>query len=166
VVELPLVIQVVGSSGSGKTLVVEHCVRRLTLRGLRVGVVKHSHHTPDLRGKDSARFSSAGASVVVFSGPVSFVVFRSESEESLRALPVDVVLVEGYSTRRLGSHRYEISAPAQAPGIVSKILRVCPRTTRAATVVLDGRRSRADPQWEFVVNLMRVRGVREVRSGR
>jgi molybdopterin-guanine dinucleotide biosynthesis protein MobB len=164
VVDRPLLIQVVGHSGSGKTLVVERCVRRLVARGLTVGVVKHSHHSPDLRGKDSARFSVAGAHVVLFSGPVSFLTFHGASEELVRALPVDVALVEGFSRRSFGSRRFTIRSPAEVARLVNRIVRVAPRPPKPSTIILDGRRKGADPLWRLVANVMALRGVREVRT--
>ena len=54
---------VVGWSGSGKTTLLEYLVARLAARGLRINVIKHSHHDVLLEPphKDSARFRMAGA---------------------------------------------------------------------------------------------------------
>jgi molybdopterin-guanine dinucleotide biosynthesis adapter protein len=165
VADRPLLIQVLGDSGSGKTLVVARCVRRLVSRGYSVAVVKHSHHTPDLRGKDSARFSAAGARLVLFAGPTSFLTFRGVTVELIRSLPVDVVLVEGYSRRSFGPLRFSIRAPSEAPGLVRRILeRVPERRDRPRALLVDGRRTRSDPVWRFVANVMAHRGVRELRS--
>jgi len=160
----PLVIQVVGDSGSGKTLVVERSVRRLRARGLSVAVVKHSHHSPDLRGKDSDRFTRAGARVVLFAGPASFVTFRGNPQLLVGTLPVDVVLVEGYSRRSFGPLRFRIRRSSEVPRLVARILQVSPRAPRSTTLVLDGRRKRTDLWWRFVANLMEARGVLEVRK--
>ncbi len=160
----PLLIQVVGDSASGKTLVVERCVRRLAARGLAVAVAKHSHHAPDLRGPSPSRAAHAGARVVVFDGRRSFLTFRGTPLPWLRCLPVDVVLVEGYSRHRFGSSRYTIRSPSEAPALVRRILAEAPVRTQVATVVLDGKRTRADPAWQFVANLMASRHVREVRA--
>jgi molybdopterin-guanine dinucleotide biosynthesis protein MobB len=159
----PRVIQVVGTSGSGKTLVVERCVRRLAARGLRVAVVKHSHHSPDLEGKDTARYTAAGAHAVLFASRGSFLAFRGSPERLVRLLPVDVVLVEGYSQRTFGGPRLRITAPMEAARVVRRILKIAPRRRSRASVVLDGRRRSADPLWRLVLNVMAERRVREVR---
>jgi molybdopterin-guanine dinucleotide biosynthesis protein B len=59
----PVVLAVVGWSGSGKTTLLEFLVAQLAARGLRVNVVKHSHHDIELEPphKDSARLRMAGA---------------------------------------------------------------------------------------------------------
>jgi len=162
----PLLIQVVGESGSGKTLVVERCVRRLLLRGLTVAVVKHSHHAPDLRGKDTSRFTRAGAQLVLFEGTESFLTFRGAAPDLIRSLPADVVLIEGYSHRTFGPYRFTVRSPREASEIVEQVVRAAPRRPRSATIRLDGRSKRVDPLWRLVGNLMAVRQVREIRSGR
>jgi len=67
----PLVIGVVGQSGSGKTTVIVDVVRRLAQDGIRVAAVKHAAHGFDLdrEGSDSARVAGAGAALVVLAGP-------------------------------------------------------------------------------------------------
>ncbi len=65
------VVGFVGASGSGKTTLVEGVVRELKAQGLRVSAVKHAKHgfSMDTPGKDSARYTAAGAfEVVVASG--------------------------------------------------------------------------------------------------
>jgi molybdopterin-guanine dinucleotide biosynthesis protein MobB len=128
-----------------------------------VAVVKHSHHTPDLEGKDTARYRGAGAEIVLFASSESFLEFRGSAESLVRVLPVDVVLVEGYSRRTFGGVRIRIRRPEQAPGVVARILKTAPRRPAAASVLLDGRRRSADPIWRLVVNVMEERLVREVR---
>lgn len=55
------VVRVVGRSGSGKTTAIESAIARLSVRGIRVLVVKSTHHYPDVPGKDSWRFLESGA---------------------------------------------------------------------------------------------------------
>ena len=65
------VVGFAGFSGSGKTTLVEQLIPALRLRGLRVSVVKHAHHSFDIDhpGKDTFRHREAGAfEVVVASG--------------------------------------------------------------------------------------------------
>lgn len=86
-----------------------------------MAVVKHSHHSPDLRGKDSARFVSAGAEFVLFSSRVSFLVFPGEDPDLVRRLPIDVILVEGYSRRRWPGLRFHLRHPGEVAQVVAAI---------------------------------------------
>src|SRR3990172_11152857 len=105
----PLIVSVVGTSGSGKTTTIEHLIASLTRLGFRVGVAKHIHRegfTMDTKGKDTWRHARAGASVVVGVSPNEFAIIKrtpSESEfknvaEALRAQELDLALLEGFST--------------------------------------------------------------------
>ena len=59
-------ICIVGWADSGKTTLIEGLLRQLTAQGMRVGVIKHTHHPlpEDEAGKDTARFQAAGAATV------------------------------------------------------------------------------------------------------
>jgi molybdopterin-guanine dinucleotide biosynthesis protein B len=100
------VLGVVGWSGSGKTTLLEYLVGALAAEGLRVNVIKHSHHDIVLEPphKDSARLRTAGAAEVMIASPYRFAIqheLRGAPEPSLDALlarlaPADLTLVEGY----------------------------------------------------------------------
>lgn len=100
------VVGVVGWSGSGKTQLLEYLVQRLVARGLRINVIKHSHHDIVLEPphKDSARLRMAGASQVMIASPYRVAVIeelRGAAEptlgQQLAAMqPADLTLVEGY----------------------------------------------------------------------
>jgi molybdopterin-guanine dinucleotide biosynthesis protein B len=104
------VVKVVGPSGSGKTTAIVEAVRRLKAMGLRVAVLKHTHHDIDTPGKDSWRFLEEGgadASIVVKGGGERVAVFaRMPVEDVLRLLSLsfDVVLVEGFRGSGLPAH--------------------------------------------------------------
>ncbi|NHZ63959.1 molybdopterin-guanine dinucleotide biosynthesis protein B [Massilia genomosp. 1] len=97
---------VIGCSGSGKTTLLETLVRQLAADGLRINVVKHSHHDVMLEPphKDSARLRMAGAAQVMIASPFRVAVIRElrgEPEptlaEQLALLgQADLTLVEGY----------------------------------------------------------------------
>ena len=72
------VIGVVGRSGSGKTTLLETVVAALAGRGLKVNVIKHSHHDLELEPprKDSARMRMAGAAEVMVASPYRFAIVR------------------------------------------------------------------------------------------
>jgi molybdopterin-guanine dinucleotide biosynthesis protein B len=100
------VLGVVGWSGSGKTTLLEYLVGQLAAEGVRVNVIKHSHHDIVLEPphKDSARLRTAGAAEVMIASPYRFAIqheLRGAPEPSLeehlaRLAPADLTLVEGY----------------------------------------------------------------------
>jgi molybdopterin-guanine dinucleotide biosynthesis protein B len=96
----------VGHSGAGKTTLIEKLLRELKLRGLRVGTIKHAHHTVhlDTPGKDSWRYTQAGAevSMLVTGDGVQLVATGVVEREPWQLAQrfsgdVDLVLAEGFS---------------------------------------------------------------------
>jgi molybdopterin-guanine dinucleotide biosynthesis protein B len=117
---VPLVLAVVGWSGSGKTTLLAWLIAELAARGLRVNVVKHSHHDIELEPphKDSARLRMAGAAEVMIASPYRYAILRElrgEAEPPLagqlaRLAPADLTLVEGYKWEPLP--KLEVWRPA------------------------------------------------------
>ena len=109
-----------GWSGSGKTTLMERVIPLLTGRGLKVSVIKHTHHRFDLDqpGKDSWRHREAGAAEVLLISERRWALMhelRDEPEPDLAAQlahmsPCDLVLVEGF--KHLGLPKLEIHRPA------------------------------------------------------
>lgn len=101
---IPL-LSIVGTSGAGKTTLIEKLVSDLSERGMRVAVIKHHAHETriDTPGKDTARYTDAGAAVVFVSSPVELASFQRQShplslrEIAARVKDVDVILAEGFS---------------------------------------------------------------------
>ena len=97
---------IAGFSGCGKTTLIEKLLPRLRAEGLRVSVIKQSHHDfeVDVPGKDSWRHRAAGAQEVLLTSPHRWMLVNElrgapepELHEHLRRLsPCDLVLVEGY----------------------------------------------------------------------
>jgi len=95
-----------GFSGSGKTTLIERLIPRLIAEGLRVSLIKHTHHNFDLdqSGKDSYRLRSAGAKEVFLVSNQRWVLMhelRGDPEPTLEEQlahmsPCDLVLVEGF----------------------------------------------------------------------
>jgi molybdopterin-guanine dinucleotide biosynthesis adapter protein len=95
-----------GYSGAGKTTLIEQLIPVLTSAGLRVSLLKHTHHDFDIDkpGKDSWRFRVAGAGEVMLAGAQRWALMhelRDEAEPLLSDLlahmsPCDLVLVEGF----------------------------------------------------------------------
>jgi molybdopterin-guanine dinucleotide biosynthesis protein B len=114
------ILAVVGASGSGKTTLLEYLVARLAERGLRVNVVKHSHHDIVLEPshKDTARLRMAGAAEVMIASPYRIAIMRElrrAAEPPLaelleRLAPADLTLVEGYKWEALP--KLEVYRPA------------------------------------------------------
>jgi len=101
------VVGFAGYSGSGKTTLVERLIPALRLRGLRVSVVKHAHHSFDIDhpGKDTWRHREAGAFEVVVASDRRLALMREferPHEPTVHQLiaelydGVDWVLVEGF----------------------------------------------------------------------
>ncbi len=118
-----------GYSGSGKTTLIEQLIPRFVLRGLRVSLIKHAHHSFDIDkpGKDSYRHREAGASEVLITSDQRWVLMhelRNEPEPSLheqlqRFSPCDLVLVEGYKHApipKLEVCRPKLGKPMLHPG--------------------------------------------------
>ncbi len=94
---------IAGYSGGGKTTLIEELIPVLKSRGLKVAVVKHDAHgfQMDHEGKDTYRFSAAGADRVMISSAASGFAEIDKSprslEEMLRGIDdMDIVIVEGY----------------------------------------------------------------------
>ena len=122
------VLGVVGWSGSGKTVLLEFLVSALARQGLRVNVVKHSHHDVVLEPahKDSARLRTAGAAEVMLASPFRVAIIRelrgeaepTLAEQLLRLACADLTLVEGYKWEpiaKLEVHRPALGHPALYP---------------------------------------------------
>jgi molybdopterin-guanine dinucleotide biosynthesis protein B len=101
------VIGFAGYSGSGKTTLVERLIPALKLRGQRVSVVKHAHHSFDIDqpGKDTHRHREAGAFEVVVASAKRLALIREFEQEAALGVHqviaelyegVDWVLVEGF----------------------------------------------------------------------
>lgn len=105
----PFAVCIVGASGSGKTTLIERLIPVLRSKGLRVGVMKHTHHRIvfDKPGKDSWRAAEAGAEQVVLMTPDGFALMDYRPEPNLEEVVarcfegVDIVLVEGCKGSKL-----------------------------------------------------------------
>ncbi|MCX8196473.1 MAG: molybdopterin-guanine dinucleotide biosynthesis protein B [Acidilobaceae archaeon] len=122
-------VQVIGHKDSGKTSSIVLASRALKARGLKVAVLKHTHHDLDTPHKDSWRFIEEGMADVV-------AVLKGEGERAalfasnvslegvLGLLRADVILVEGFKELPLGLRVYPAGRPAEevAEEIVQKAL--------------------------------------------
>ena len=95
-------------SGTGKTTLLTQVLPRLTDQGLRVALIKYSHHDFDIDrpGKDSYRLREAGATPVLLTSPHRRALitefpenFEPSLSEEIQQLPldaIDLILVEGF----------------------------------------------------------------------
>ena len=124
----PPAVAFVARSGTGKTTLVESLIGEIRARGFRVGALKHDAHRfeIDRPGKDSARFTEAGAEVmVVVSDDTVAMVQKPAQPPKLDKLlrlwfnEMDLVLVEGYKTSDLPKievHRAALGKPLLCRG--------------------------------------------------
>ena len=94
-------------SGTGKTTLIEKIVRNLKAQGFRVAVIKHDAHKfeIDKEGKDSWRFSKAGADITLISSATKTAMIEQRArtfEQNLSMIhDVDLILVEGYKQENI-----------------------------------------------------------------
>ena len=117
------VFGIAGYSGSGKTTLIERVLPVMAARGLRVAVLKHTHHSVDLDqpGKDSWRAREAGAAAVLLVSDArsALLVEHRAGPPALADLlarlpPCDLVLVEGWKREpiaKLEVHRAVTGKP-------------------------------------------------------
>jgi|YNPNPStandDraft_1061719.scaffolds.fasta_scaffold69058_2 molybdopterin-guanine dinucleotide biosynthesis protein MobB len=98
-------ISVIGWHNAGKTTFIEHLLKELKRRGLRVATIKHSREDFELDrpGTDTFRYAQAGSDVVAISAQhkIAFIERRAREmslEEIVKRLPddLDLVVLEGY----------------------------------------------------------------------
>lgn len=113
--EIPIISFVAAKSGTGKTTLLEQIIFLLKQQGYRLGVLKHDAHRfeIDREGKDSWRFSKAGADQVMISSQQKLgFIEQLREEKSLEELldyyhDVDLILIEGY--KQNGYPKIEVS---------------------------------------------------------
>jgi molybdopterin-guanine dinucleotide biosynthesis adapter protein len=117
-------------SGTGKTTLLTQLIPLLKKRGLRIGLIKHSHHDIqiDQPGKDSYRLREAGASPVMLVSShrraiiTEFTAIKEPVlDEELLAFDqegLDLILVEGFKATpfpKIELHRPSLGKPLLYP---------------------------------------------------
>lgn len=117
-------------SGTGKTTLLEQIIPLLKQQGLRIALIKHSHHNfqIDQPGKDSFRLREAGASPVMLISSYRRAIiteFATAQEPKLDdqlklfdQSELDLILVEGFKAEafpKIELHRAAINKPLLYP---------------------------------------------------
>lgn len=102
------VLAIAAWSGTGKTTLLKALIPELCSRGLRPGLIKHTHHKMDVDtpGKDSYELRKAGASQTIVASSQRWALMTETPEEKPLDLnylvsrmdhsALDLVLVEGF----------------------------------------------------------------------
>ena len=117
-------------SGTGKTTLLTYLIPILKQRGLRIGLIKNSHHDfqIDQPGKDSFRLRAAGASPVMLVSAHRRAIITEITPEREPRLDdelkqfdqseLDLILVEGFKAERFPKielHRPSLNKPLLFP---------------------------------------------------
>lgn len=118
------------ASGTGKTTLLTQLIPLLKNQGLRVGLIKHSHHDFEIDhpGKDSFRLRAAGATPVMLVSPyrrVMITELTNQQEPSLEEQlkffdqsELDLILIEGFKNEaipKIELHRPSLNQPLLYP---------------------------------------------------
>lgn len=112
-------------SGTGKTTLIEKLIISLKEQGLRVAVIKHDAHNfeIDREGKDSWRFTKAGADMTIISSSQKTAIIEQRERTLWQNISmihdVDLILVEGYKQESLP--KIGIYRKATGKGLPSEI---------------------------------------------
>ncbi len=93
---------IVGYKDSGKTTLTHALARELIGRGHVVAVIKHTRHSLDIEGKDTAVLGESVAQVAIISPQESALLWKRplSLEDILPYLKADIVLVEGFKAEK------------------------------------------------------------------
>ena len=126
----PFVLGFAAYSGTGKTSLLKKLIPRLQDRGLRIGVIKHSHHDfeIDYPGKDSYELRMAGANVMLIASPYRSALIQEHRPPKAVCLrdqlsilaneALDLILVEGFrheACKKIELHRPSLGNPLLYP---------------------------------------------------
>lgn len=129
-----------GYSGAGKTTLIEGLIPRFVAQGLKVSLIKHTHHGFDIDqpGKDSWRHREAGAHEVMLLSDQRWVLMhemRNDPDQPPPQLPdmikhmspCDLLILEGFKSSpwdKIEVHRVANGKPLiwpEAPGLVAVV---------------------------------------------
>lgn len=118
---------IVAYSGTGKTTLLKQLIPLLTQQGVRVGLIKHSHHNVDVDtpGKDSYGLRKAGALQTMVASSRRWALMTETPEEATEpdlfflasrfdSSKIDLILVEGFKHEpvpKIALYRAEVGKP-------------------------------------------------------
>lgn len=100
-------------SGTGKTTLLKQLIPALYLRGIRSGLIKHTHHNMDVDkpGKDSYELRKAGAAQTLVASTQRWALMTETPDEQeldlaflasrMDATKLDLILVEGFKQEEI-----------------------------------------------------------------
>ena len=123
----PLVLGFAAHSGTGKTTLIKQIMPLLTAEGIRIAIIKHSHHdfSIDKPGKDSYELHHAGSQQTLLTSKYRSALISENAQqqepelvEALQRIDiknVDLVLVEGFrhaeGLTKIELHRPSLGKP-------------------------------------------------------
>ena len=139
----------VAHSGTGKTTLLLKIIPLLKAKGLRIGMIKHTHHKFDIDhpGKDSYRLRHAGAEQMLVASRKRWALMVEIGDEfdepyleqvllHLNQDKLDLILVEGFKHERFPKievHRPSLERPLFFPEDDSVIAIACDAPLAVAT---------------------------------
>ncbi|ELM3740467.1 molybdopterin-guanine dinucleotide biosynthesis protein MobB [Yersinia ruckeri] len=123
---IPPLLGIAAYSGTGKTTLLKQLIPLLRQRGVRVGLIKHTHHNMDVDtpGKDSYELRKAGADQTLVASDCRWALMTETPEISvldlnylasrLDADSIDLILVEGFKhepINKIALYRAAIGKP-------------------------------------------------------
>ncbi|MCF0246337.1 MAG: molybdopterin-guanine dinucleotide biosynthesis protein B [Ileibacterium sp.] len=125
----------VAYSGTGKTTFLEKLIPALKEQGVRVAVMKHDAHDFDLdrEGKDSARFTKAGAEITAIASSRKAALMENRpisAQQLVRKIDdVDLILTEGWKSgpwpkimlHRSAAHQEMPLDPCECAAVISDV---------------------------------------------
>ncbi|MDX1434386.1 MAG: molybdopterin-guanine dinucleotide biosynthesis protein MobB [Gammaproteobacteria bacterium] len=154
-------------SGTGKTTLLKELLRILSAQGLRVGVVKHAHHSFDVDhpGKDSYELRKSGAAQTLVASRTrwALVVEKTRDREpsldevllELDQAALDLILVEGFKHERFAKielHRPSLRRPLLHPDDDSIVAVACDAPLEGGTQLPQLDLNRAEEIAAFIVD--------------
>ncbi len=121
------IISIVGKSGSGKTTLLEGLIAELKSRGLKVAIVKHSHHASDIdtADKDTWRFTKAGSELSALNSLDHLAIYRRMDEyfdpqeiSDFVLWDYDLILTEGFKSSDFP--KIEVHLREQGEGLITE----------------------------------------------
>lgn len=147
----PPLLAFVAASGTGKTTLLEQLIPLLRAHGLRLAVIKHTHHDFDMDqpGKDSYRMRAAGAQQVMLASRRRWALLTEHCDErpeprlaelvqALDYRALDLILVEGFkheTVHKIELHRPALGRPPLFPNDPQIIAVACDAPPAAATAL-------------------------------